>query len=87
MIADAVGPRIVAGAELEDVSERGDEEEQQLEEELLRGADAKQKRNHKQKLHFDQLDDQEKRQEGGQQSVLYEFSWKRISRCSHSDST
>lgn len=71
MVLGGVGG-VIAGAELEDVRERGDEEQQQLQEELLRGADAKQERNHEHELHFDQLDNQEKRQEGGQQSVLYE---------------
>jgi len=54
--------------------ESGDEEQQQLQEELLRGADAKQERDDEQKFHLDQLDDQKQRQEGAQQSVLYKPS-------------
>lgn len=45
--------RIVAGAELKDVRERWYEEEQQLEEEFLRGANAEEERNDEQKLYFD----------------------------------
>jgi len=73
MVLGAVG-RVVAGAELEDVRERGDEEQQQLQEELLRSTDAEQERDDEEELHLDQLDDQEQRQEGAQQSVLYESS-------------
>jgi len=74
MVLGAVGRRVVAGAELEDMRESGDEEQQQLQEELLRGADAKQERDDEQKFHLDQLDDQKQRQEGAQQSVLYKPS-------------
>lgn len=58
--------RVKAGAQLEDVRERRDEEEKQFQEELLRGAYAEEERNNEHKLHLDQLDDQEKRQEAGQ---------------------
>lgn len=52
MILGPVG-RVVARAEFKDVRERGDEEEQELQEQLLRGADTEQERNHEQELHFD----------------------------------
>jgi len=56
------------------VRESGNEKQQQLQEELLRGTDAEQERDDEQKFHLDQLDDKKQRQQGAQQSVLYEPS-------------
>lgn len=64
---------IIAGAELEDVGERRYEEEQQLQEQLLRGAHAEQERYHEHELELDQLDDEQKGEEARHQFVLYKF--------------
>ena len=65
--------RVVAGAKLEDVRERGYKEQQQFEEQLLGSADAKQEGYHEHKLQLDELDDEQQRHEACQQFILYEL--------------
>lgn len=64
---------VVVRAQLEDVRQRREQEQQHLQHQLLGRADADDERQHPEQFHLDQLDDQHDGEQAEQQLVAEEF--------------
>lgn len=69
---------VVPGAQLEDVGKGGEEEQKHLQHQLLCRSVADEERQQPEELNFDQLDDEDDRQESQQQLVLKYFLCKNV---------